>query len=679
MIGLESVMAHERVVHREAAGNLNVSPDVDRLSRALVRVGCSIPTPRVAEALLMTERLSDSLDGRVPGLQRQAEFLAAPGSSAQWQVLMRLVAAGMLLNHLTGMRRDWLSALPGMGAALEIWQLLTGAANRSRQQRYPLTAAGWARFAQEFAGDSEQQILPGPWISPELVGARAPLDTLVTQAIHQPLPGEVAVLVLDGDASEQLERLTRTLSWWSRQDCGVLIPVWVGETKVPVTGTNASQVPCSLADTRPVTIACALLEAEAEWHQSMGELKCLPLIALACQPATAVAVESTAVTDWPVTTAVLRQPRRPLRPFMVTVNRPDPHWQHDDHEVLPLLDRYFADICEINPALRPRLASHIGATSAIFPISHERLGTRTGGSGGALLHHHEGELLANACLGNQMGINLLVTDESAGLAMLEPLLQTVAFARRQKLDDEPAPWTGLPLVSRHDAAAPEMTEALLSQSADQVRVLLIPDGNTALAALKACYGESGVVMQLVIPDGRVDSLLTPTMAEQLVAHGASCLRGHCAAEIQLVACGYLSLQQAFRISERLQQFQRPHSLVYVLEPGRFRYARDSTEAGCQIDSQIIDGLFPERVRQRLVLCDMRPEVFIGHFRRLHLEHSQVLGFRNHPVARTGRMPQANGCSWLHGLVELALSLGLPEDSWMSAAEWLSLQPRRHQF
>ncbi|MDP2505070.1 hypothetical protein [Oceanobacter sp. 3_MG-2023] len=665
-------MARERMVLKETGGSLDVSSDAGRLSRALAQAGCSVPMSRVTEALWVAERLSDQLYDRIPALQRQAGFLSMPGSAAQWQVLMQLAAAGMLINHLTGKRRDWLSALPGMGAALEIWQLLTGSANRARQQRYPLTLDGWTRFEQEFGRDTEQQILPGPWISPELMGARAPLDTLVTQAVHQPLPGEVALLVMDGDIDELKERMGRTLAWWSRQDSGVLIPVWVADNGQQLVDSDE----LLLTDTRPVNIACALLEAEAEWPlRQTADIHWLPWLTLVCQPVIAVAIEPAASTGWPAKAAVLRQPRQPLRPFMVTVNRPDPHWQgaQQPHDVLSVLDRYFADICEINPALRPRLASHLGAVQKTLPISCERLGLRSAGTAGALLHHHDGELLVNACLGNQMGINMLVTHESAGLAILEPVLQAIAFARRQKLDDEAAPWAGLPLVCRHDPAAPEMTELLLSQSADQMRVLLIPDGNTAQAALKSCYGETGVVMQLVIPDGPVASIMTPAMAEQLVSHGAVCLHGHCAAEIQLVASGYQSLQQALQISERLQQHQRPHSLVYLLEPGRFRHARDSAEAGCQVDDQIISGLFPEIVRQRLVFCDMRPEVFIGHCRRLHLDSSQVLGFSNHPAARLGEIPQANACSWLHGLVRLALSLGLPEASWLTESEWQSLQ------
>ncbi|MDO6748816.1 hypothetical protein, partial [Gilvimarinus sp. 1_MG-2023] len=137
----------------------------------------------------------------------------------------------------------------------------TGSANRARQQRYPLTLDGWTRFEQEFGRDTEQQILPGPWISPELMGARAPLDTLVTQAVHQPLPGEVALLVMDGDIDELKERMGRTLAWWSRQDSGVLIPVWVADNgQQPVDSDELL-----LTDARPVNIACALLEAEAEW------------------------------------------------------------------------------------------------------------------------------------------------------------------------------------------------------------------------------------------------------------------------------------------------------------------------------------------------------------------------------------------------------------------------------
>src|SRR5690606_41741614 len=116
------------------------------------------------------------------------------------------------------------------------------------------------------------------------------------------------------------------------------------------------------------------------------------------------------------------------------------------------------------------------------------------------------------------------------------------------------------------------------EMSDMARVVFPADGNSAMACLKACYGDLGAVWNLVVPKSVVSTVFDGKQAAALVRDGAICVRGHCGADLQLVACGAFQLQQALKASDRLQQRGVAHSLIYLLEPGRFGIARDAHEA-----------------------------------------------------------------------------------------------------
>ncbi|MCZ7391624.1 xylulose 5-phosphate 3-epimerase, partial [Klebsiella pneumoniae] len=80
----------------------------------------------------------------------------------------------------------------------------------------------------------------------------------------------------------------------------------------------------------------------------------------------------------------------------------------------------------------------------------------------------------------------------------------------------------------------------------------------------------------------------------------------------LIANGSYQLEQVLRAGKRLQEAQMGHRIVYLQEPGRFRAPRDRWELESLASDALVETLFPERFRLRVLLTHMRPEVIRGH-------------------------------------------------------------------
>lgn len=625
------------------------------------------------------------------------------GNTRRALATIPVLCARLALNRLTRRQRDWFTDINDAGAALEVLQLMLESAPADRRAAYGSSCEqiDWSALVQDFGRESEIQSSPGPWISPELTGVRSPVGSPTEwQAVHQVLPGERLLVLLDSHESATLQE---SLRWWHPEDCGLLVPVLLDMCSNDTRMTGAGGE--TLVDgSDPAACVCAILSAElalgklaAEYVEDELENRAsVPLVKVrgadwwpltddlsASQRLSHIKrlLLATAQPDtlWQGAAMAMRHAARNGRASMVTVNRPDPHWVHEPGLVMAALDQYFCDITEVNPHLRVRLAAISGQAVKQFPAAYDLLGERcqwplqqTGYQmAGAVVEPESGLEMVSVALGNQMGLNLVLLDNRTLPSALDPLLLSSRFARAQAMIDEPAPWLGIPLLTSCDwltTAEPsesgllEFTETLLAQPADQVRVMLIPDANTAMACLKACYGEFGMVVQLVLPE--VGPLcLDARQAEQLVAHGALCLAGNCAADVQLVACGAQALRVAQTVSLRLRAHDVSHSLVYVLEPGRFRQPRDSQEQEHQADASLVDTLFPHHVRQRLVLTDLCPEVLIRQCQSLDQgpQRTAVLGYnRQHP--------HRSGLDDINALRVLADLCGLPTNRWLREDE-----------
>jgi len=265
--------------------------------------------------------------------------------------------------------------------------------------------------------------------------------------------------------------------------------------------------------------------------------------------------------------------------------------------------------------------------------------------------------------------------------MLGAIRQAIIFSRHQKENADPAGWLSLPVVAtshvwengknEQSHQDPTLCESLLNEMSDMARVVFPADANSAMAVLKACYGDMGSIWNLVVAKSKVPVVLTPEQSQSLVEQGAICLRGHCQAEIQLIAIGSYQLQQALLLSDRLLLNNQSHSLVYMLEPGRFRIARDEWEQDQQSDKQLQQALFSNNIQQRLFFCHGHGEAILSCCRPLDLGPSRTLalGYINQGGTLDSEgMLFANKCTWAHGALQLARRLGLNDDAWLSDSE-----------
>jgi len=396
---------------------------------------------------------------------------------------------------------------------------------------------------------------------------------------------------------------------------------------------------------------------------------------------------------WRSAVAELKQPKAPSLPVAVTINRHDPHWLKDPIAPMAAIDNYFIDLVEVNPHLRVRVGNPDELRSnrmnqTLDLLKHRVTDPEDGVAeavDGCVITALNEEAVVSACLANQSGLNLVVSYEAFATKMLGALRQSIIFARHQKEAEDPAPWLGVPVIctshmwengkNEQSHQDPGLAESMLGEMSDMSRVVFPADGNTAMACLKACYGDLGIIWNMVIAKSVLPTFFDGKQAAMLVQDGAVCVRGNCAAELQLVACGSYQLQQALKASDRLKEKGVSHSVIYLLEPGRFRVPRDGYEAEIQVDPSVLDALFPARVQQRVFLTHTRPEVLLAHARMLDLGPARTvaLGYINQGgTLDTEALLFANRCTWADALAALAKLQGIDPQQWLSSEEWAAI-------
>jgi phosphoketolase len=397
------------------------------------------------------------------------------------------------------------------------------------------------------------------------------------------------------------------------------------------------------------------------------------------------------VKTWQQAARCLVQPKKPYRASEVTVTRPEPKWQSLAKHYSPAqaMDDYFVELAEVNSKLRIRVgnpdelsSNRFGKTLELLKhrVTNPEVGIAEAINGKIITALNE-EAVISACLANQQGLNLVVSYEAFAMKMLGAIRQAIIFSRHQKEAGDAAGWLSLPVVAtshvwengknEQSHQDPNLSESLLNEMSDMARVVFPADANSAMAVLKACYGDLGTVWNIIAAKSKLPVLLTPEQAQQLVDQGAICLRGNCNAEIQLVAIGSYQLQQVLLLSDRLTKRAQAHSVIYLLEPGRFRQPRDTWEQEVQADKQLSQSLFSDRVQQRLFFCHGHGEAVLGYCRALDLgpKKTSALGYINQGgTLDSDGMLFANKCTWAHGALRLAQQLGKADDAWLTPDE-----------
>jgi phosphoketolase len=380
-----------------------------------------------------------------------------------------------------------------------------------------------------------------------------------------------------------------------------------------------------------------------------------------------------------------------------TPSLPEPSWcQANGESLSPMdaIDEYFVRIIKANPELRPRVgnpdelsSNHMARTLAVLEhrVSRPEDDALEAVDGAVITALNE-EAVIGAALGNKGGINLAVSYEAFAVKMLGALRQEIIFARHQKELGRIPGWIGVPLLvtshtwengkNEQSHQDPTIAEALLGEMSDVSRVLFPVDANTAMEALRRIYAAHAQIGCLVVPKRALPVVLNAWQAANIFEQGAATVAGRLSqADIQLVAIGAYQLQQALYARSRLEVRDRHACVTALVEPGRFREARDDLEGRFVLRSEEIERLCPSRL-PRVVITHTRPEPMTGVLRRIDAGPGRmhILGYRNRGgTLDVGGMLFANGCTWAHIVRSVAGLLAAPAGQLLTVEEIAALE------
>lgn len=364
------------------------------------------------------------------------------------------------------------------------------------------------------------------------------------------------------------------------------------------------------------------------------------------------------------------------------------------------LDETFAAIVAANPQLRARVgnpdemrSNRMNRTLDLleFRVTDPEPGIPESVLGGVITALNE-EAVISAALANKGGINITVTYEAFGAKMHGALRQEIIFAKQHADEGRPPGWLSIPLVltshtwenakNEQSHQDPAMAEAMLGETSDVSRVVFVPDANSAAGALRSVFRTRGELWTLVVPKSPVPDLFTSVEVEQLLADGAMRIdwAGHDIARQQLIltAVGAYQLEQVLRASRRLAARDVAHSVVYLLEPGRYRIARNTGEEAHNAPAPRRDDLYPPEIASRIFVTHTRPEPLLGTVQPLNTGPSSVgLGYTNHGGTLTVEgLLYVNRSSWAHIVAAAARLLDQSPTTLLDQAEMEALNGRR---
>jgi phosphoketolase len=294
------------------------------------------------------------------------------------------------------------------------------------------------------------------------------------------------------------------------------------------------------------------------------------------------------------------------------------------------------------------------------------------------------EAVAAAAFGNKGGINIIVTYEAFGSKMFGEARQEVIFSKHQKDYGRPAKWLSVPIIltsntwenSKNELSHqdPSLSESMLSEPSDISRVVYPADYNSALSIINNVYKTHGEIWTVVVPKGDVPMLFSQSEAEELTKNGACRIKGaeHNAnkAEIAIVAIGSYQLWEALKASERLKKKKIAHIVSYIIEPGKFRNARNPSEQAHLADKKVIANILPPKIRNVVLMTHNRPELLTGMLSPLlQGRHYSALGFINEGgTLNVAGMLFVNKCTWAHAVLEVSKLEGVSKEKLLSEAE-----------
>jgi phosphoketolase len=309
---------------------------------------------------------------------------------------------------------------------------------------------------------------------------------------------------------------------------------------------------------------------------------------------------------------------------------------------------------------------------------------------GAVITALNEEAVASAALANKGGINFIHTYEAFGAKMHGVVRQEVIFVDHCNEAGRKQGWLSIPLVltshtwenakNERSHQDPFMAEAMMGEPSDVSRVMFVPDYNSASVVMRTIYQTHGQIWTLIVPKTDViPDLFTLDEATHLLDQGALRLDWACHEVAQqcliLTAIGAYQLEEVLKASVRLAERRIPHSIVYMLEPGRFRFPRNEREGMHLVPTSLQADLYPDSVPARVFLTHTRPEPLLGTLQPLNTGRGKTaaLGFVNHGgTLSVSGMLFVNRCTWAHVLMESAAVMGLSREDLLNSEEIAAL-------
>jgi len=365
------------------------------------------------------------------------------------------------------------------------------------------------------------------------------------------------------------------------------------------------------------------------------------------------------------------------------------------------IDHGFLAAVRANAGLRPRVGNPDemrsnrlqGTLDALrFRVTAPEAGVPEAIDGKVITVLNE-EAVAAAALGNKGGINLIATYEAFGAKMHGILRQEIVFAEHLGAAGRPPGWLSVPVAltshvwenakNEQSHQDPMLAEVLLGEPSNVSRVLFPADYNTAATTIADVYRTHGQIWALVVPKlPSIPDLFTAEEARALLRDGGMRLAwaGHDAGRARLVmtAIGAYQLVETLRASERLTERGVAHSVVYLLEPGRFRTPRSEREAAHLAPGEVRARLYPDAATPRLFLTHTRPEPMLGVLAPVWTQAPTIgLGFENHGgTLDVGGMLFVNGTTWAHAVAAAGRLLEIARGQLLTDAEQKALDHRR---
>ncbi len=362
------------------------------------------------------------------------------------------------------------------------------------------------------------------------------------------------------------------------------------------------------------------------------------------------------------------------------------------------VDSMYLSIVQANPHLRPRVGNPDEMRSNRLIKTLEALNFRVTEPEptipedihGSVITALNEEAVAAAALANKAGINLIATYEAFGAKMHGVVRQEIIFANHCEEKVCKQGWLSIPLIltshtwenakNEQSHQDPAMAEAMLGEVSNVSRVIFVPDYNTASVVTRGVYQTNAQIWTLVIPKiDQIPDLFTLEESQRLLEQGA--LRLDWAGfdttkpRVILTAIGGYQLEQAVKASLRLKERSVAHSVVYMLEPGRFRLPRSEGEQAHLAAQELRTALYPETALERIFITHTRPEPMLGILQPLNTGYNHTVGLGFAVQGGTLTVPGmlfVNRCTWAHILQESARLLDIKRGELLTDEELAAL-------